>query len=107
MARKAKNARSKRALMAREAKVVEEERGALFMRGTSTNELINEILKDLVPRPPALPQTQRFAERPQEAQLELLPKTKRQATLRRRDISTVKCVSARSADKLFRSSFSA
>lgn len=48
MARKAKNARSKRAMMAREAKVVEEERSALFMRGTSTNELINEILKDLV-----------------------------------------------------------
>ncbi|EKX41161.1 hypothetical protein GUITHDRAFT_112900 [Guillardia theta CCMP2712] len=47
MARKAKNARSKRAMMAREAKVVEEERSSLFMRGTSTNELINEILKDL------------------------------------------------------------
>jgi ribosome production factor 2 len=46
--RKPKNARSKRAQKEREPKIVESERSALFMRGTHTNELITEILKDLV-----------------------------------------------------------
>jgi hypothetical protein len=46
--RKPKNARAKRALKERESKVVEGDRGFLCMRGTSTNETITEVLKDLV-----------------------------------------------------------
>ena len=46
--RKPKNAKAKRVMLAREPKVHEEERGALFMRGTHTTELITEVLKDLV-----------------------------------------------------------
>lgn len=46
-ARKPKNARAKRALQAREPKLVEAERAALWMRGTSTSEVITAILKDL------------------------------------------------------------
>lgn len=45
--RKPKNARAKRALKERESKVVEGDRGFLCMRGTSTNETITEVLKDL------------------------------------------------------------
>lgn len=46
-ARKPKNARAKRAMLAREPKMVEGERSALWMRGTSTSENITAILKDL------------------------------------------------------------
>jgi hypothetical protein len=46
--RKPRNAKAKRVMLAREPKVHEEERGALFMRGTHTTDLITEILKDLV-----------------------------------------------------------
>jgi ribosome production factor 2 len=46
-ARKPKNARAKRAMAAREPKMVEGERSALWMRGTSTSEAITAILKDL------------------------------------------------------------
>ena len=45
--RKPKNARAKRALTAREPKLVEAERAALWLRGTSTSEAITAILKDL------------------------------------------------------------
>jgi len=45
--RKPKNARAKRALALREPKMVEGERSALWMRGTSTSEVITAILKDL------------------------------------------------------------
>ena len=46
--RKPRNARAKRVMLAREPKIHENERGALFMRGTHTTEVITEILKDLV-----------------------------------------------------------
>ncbi len=46
--RKPRNARAKRVMLAREPKVQEDERAALFMRGTHTSEEITEILKDLV-----------------------------------------------------------
>ena len=52
--RKPKNARAKRALKERESKVVEGDRGFLCMRGTSTNETITEVLKDLVRFSPSL-----------------------------------------------------
>lgn len=46
-ARKPKNARAKRAMLAREPKMMESERAALWMRGTTTSEVITEILQDL------------------------------------------------------------
>ena len=46
--RKPRNAKAKRVMLARDPKVAEDDRGALFMRGTHTNELITEVLKDLV-----------------------------------------------------------
>ncbi|CAG8499283.1 1170_t:CDS:2, partial [Acaulospora morrowiae] len=44
---KPKNARSKRALQKREPKVKENVKTALFIRGTSTTEIVNEALSDL------------------------------------------------------------
>ncbi len=49
--RKPRNARAKRVMLAREPKMQEEERSALYMRGTHTSEEITEILKDLVSQP--------------------------------------------------------
>ena len=46
--RKPKNARSKRALEAREPKEVEDPRTAVFVKGTHTGELINNVMKELV-----------------------------------------------------------
>jgi hypothetical protein len=45
--RKPKNARSKRALEAREPKEVEDARTCLFIKGTKTGEVLNGVLKDL------------------------------------------------------------
>jgi len=45
--RKPRNMASKRAMLAREPKLVEGERSSLFMRGTSTSEQINAIVSDL------------------------------------------------------------
>ncbi|KAF9266731.1 Brix-domain-containing protein [Marasmius fiardii PR-910] len=45
---KPRNARSKRALEAREAKEVEDARTAIFVKGTHTGELINNVMKDLM-----------------------------------------------------------
>ncbi|KAI9024050.1 ribosome production factor 2 [Hyaloraphidium curvatum] len=44
---KPKNARSKRALEKREPKLVENAKNALFVRGTTTNGVVNEALRDL------------------------------------------------------------
>lgn len=46
--RKPKNARSKRALEARESKEVEDPRTVIFVRGTHTGEVVNGVMKDLV-----------------------------------------------------------
>ena len=46
--RKPKNARSKRALEARESKEVEDPRTVIFVRGTHTGEVVNGAMKDLV-----------------------------------------------------------
>jgi hypothetical protein len=43
-----KNARSKRALDARAPKEVEDERTAIFVRGSHTGEVLNGVMKDLV-----------------------------------------------------------
>jgi ribosome production factor 2 len=48
---KPKNARSKRALEAREPKEVEDPRTVIFVRGTHTGEVVNGVMKDLVSRP--------------------------------------------------------
>ena len=45
---KPKNARSKRVLEKREPKAVENPKQALFIRGTTTNGVVNEALRDLV-----------------------------------------------------------
>ena len=45
---KPKNARSKRALEAREPKEVEDPRTVIFVRGTRTGEVVNGAMKDLV-----------------------------------------------------------
>jgi hypothetical protein len=45
---KPKNARSKRALEAREPKEVEDPRTVIFVRGTHTGEVVNGAMKDLV-----------------------------------------------------------
>ena len=45
---KPKNARSKRAMEAREPKVVEDARTAIFVRGTHTGEVLNGVFRDLV-----------------------------------------------------------
>jgi ribosome production factor 2 len=45
---KPKNARVKRALEAREAKVIENEKTAIFVRGQSTSERVRDAMKDLV-----------------------------------------------------------
>ncbi len=47
---KPKNARSKRIQENRAPKVVENPKQALFIRGTSTNGVVNEALRDLVSR---------------------------------------------------------
>ena len=46
--RKPKNARSKRALQAREPKEVEDPRTAIFVKGTHAGERVNEVMKELV-----------------------------------------------------------
>lgn len=48
--RKPKNARSKRALEAREPKEVEGPRTAIFVKGTHTGEKLNVVMKELVRR---------------------------------------------------------
>ena len=48
---KPKNARSKRALEAREPKEVEDPRTVIFVRGTHTGEVVNGVMKDLVGGP--------------------------------------------------------
>jgi hypothetical protein len=45
---KPKNARVKRALEAREPKVVENEKSAIFVRGQNTSERVRDAMKDLV-----------------------------------------------------------
>ncbi|KAI0927748.1 hypothetical protein AcW2_003959 [Taiwanofungus camphoratus] len=45
---KPKNARSKRALQAREAKEVEDPRTAIFVKGTHSGEKVNGVMKELV-----------------------------------------------------------
>ncbi|KAH6916120.1 hypothetical protein BKA70DRAFT_1216369 [Coprinopsis sp. MPI-PUGE-AT-0042] len=45
---KPRNARSKRALEAREPKEVEEPRTAIFVKGTHTGEVLNHVFKDLM-----------------------------------------------------------
>ena len=49
--RKPKNARSKRALEAREPKEVEDPRTVIFVRGTHLGEVVNGAMKDLVGGP--------------------------------------------------------
>ena len=46
--RKPKNARSKRALQAREPKEVEDARTAIFVKGTHAGEKVNAVMKELV-----------------------------------------------------------
>ena len=53
IARKPRNARSKRALEAREPKEVEDVRTAVFVRGTHEGEVVKNAMKELV-REPAL-----------------------------------------------------
>lgn len=48
--RKPKNARSKRALEAREPKEVEDPRTAIFVKGTHTGERLNAAMQELVRR---------------------------------------------------------
>ena len=48
--RKPKNARSKRALEAREPKEVEDPRTAIFVKGTHTGERLNATMQELVRR---------------------------------------------------------
>jgi hypothetical protein len=48
ISRKPKNARSKRALEAREPKEIEDPRTCLFIKGTKTGEVLNGVVKDLV-----------------------------------------------------------
>ncbi|EEB96611.1 hypothetical protein MPER_04228 [Moniliophthora perniciosa FA553] len=45
---KPKNARSKRALEAREPKEIEDPRTAVFVKGTHTGEVVNNVTKDLL-----------------------------------------------------------
>jgi len=45
---KPKNARSKRALEAREPKEVEDPRTVIFVRGSHTGEVIGAVMKELV-----------------------------------------------------------
>lgn len=47
-ARKPRNARSKRALEAREPKEIEDARTAIFVRGTHTGEVVHNAMKELV-----------------------------------------------------------
>ena len=49
--RKPKNARSKRALQAREPKEVEDARTAIFVKGTHAGEKVNAVMKELVRLP--------------------------------------------------------
>ena len=46
--RKPKNARSKRAMQAREPKEVEDPRTAVFVKGTHVGETVNGVMKELV-----------------------------------------------------------
>ena len=46
--RKPKNARSKRALQAREPKEVEDPRTAIFVKGTHAVEKVNAVMKEMV-----------------------------------------------------------
>lgn len=46
--RKPKNARSKRAMEARQPKEVEDARIAIFVKGTKTGEVLNGVMKDMV-----------------------------------------------------------
>ena len=48
LCRKPKNARSKRALQAREAKEVEDPRVAIFVKGTHAGEKVTAVMKELV-----------------------------------------------------------
>jgi hypothetical protein len=46
--RQAKTARGHRFLQEREAKVVENTKSAMFIRGTTTSQLVNDAMADLV-----------------------------------------------------------
>ena len=48
LCRKPKNARSKRALQAREPKEIEDPRTTIFVRGTHTGLVVNSVMKELV-----------------------------------------------------------
>ena len=49
--RKPKNARSKRAMDAREPKEIEDPRTAIFVKGTHTGEVVNGVMNELVRAP--------------------------------------------------------
>ncbi|EGN96487.1 hypothetical protein SERLA73DRAFT_170841 [Serpula lacrymans var. lacrymans S7.3] len=63
---KPKNARAKRALDAREPKEVEDARTAIFVRGTHTGEVVNNVMKELMAlkRPDAISFSKKNAIRP-------------------------------------------
>ncbi|KDQ57280.1 hypothetical protein JAAARDRAFT_194434 [Jaapia argillacea MUCL 33604] len=63
---KPKNARSKRALEAREAKEIEDTRTAIFIKGTHTGEVVNNVMKELMAlkRPDAVSFSKKNAIRP-------------------------------------------
>ncbi|OJA21231.1 hypothetical protein AZE42_07991 [Rhizopogon vesiculosus] len=63
---KPRNARSKRALDAREAKEVEDVRTAIFVKGTHTGEVVNGVMKELMAlkRPDAISFSKKNAIRP-------------------------------------------
>ncbi|KAH9927025.1 Brix-domain-containing protein [Amylocystis lapponica] len=63
---KPKNARSKRAMQAREPKEVEDPRTAIFVRGTHTGEKVNAVIKELMAlkRPDAISFSKKNAVRP-------------------------------------------
>ncbi|KAI0956533.1 hypothetical protein AcW1_005189 [Taiwanofungus camphoratus] len=63
---KPKNARSKRALQAREAKEVEDPRTAIFVKGTHSGEKVNGVMKELMAlkRPNAISFSKKNAIRP-------------------------------------------
>jgi hypothetical protein len=48
LTRKPKNARSKRALDARQPKEVEDARTTIFVKGTHTGEVLNSVMRELV-----------------------------------------------------------
>ncbi|KAJ8095053.1 rRNA-binding ribosome biosynthesis protein rpf2 [Marasmius tenuissimus] len=66
---KPKNARSKRALEAREPKEIEDARTAIFVKGTHAGEVVNNVMKDLMAlkRPDAISFTKKNVIHPFEA----------------------------------------